>query len=72
MQTVVEVLRYVLAKAERGEITGVAVATVHGDLCSASAWSMEEATLCELLGSVDLLHFRLLHQASSDYPMENV
>jgi len=61
-QTVVDILRGVLAKAEAGEITGVAIATCHADLCTASAWSMEAATLAELLGSVAILNARLLDQ----------
>ena len=61
--TVVELLRQMLERAEGGEISGVAIATTSPTLCTGSAWSMEEATLAELLGSVDILHFRLLHQA---------
>jgi hypothetical protein len=60
--TVIELLRQVLDRAERGEISGVAIATTSPDLCTASGWSMEEATLAELLGSVDMLHFRLLER----------
>jgi hypothetical protein len=58
----VELLRQVLDRAERGELTGVAIATTSPDLCTASAWAMEAATIAELLGSVDMLYFRLLHQ----------
>ena len=61
--TVLELLRVVTARAEKGELTGIAIATTHGDLCTASAWSMEEATLAELLGSVAILQNRLCQQA---------
>ncbi len=64
--TVIETLRHVLDKAERGQITGIAIATTHGDLCTASAWSMEEATLAELLGSVAIMQARLCAQAQED------
>lgn len=62
--TVVDVLRDLLRRAEGGEITGIAVATCHSDLCTASAWSMDAATLAELLGSVAILNSRLLQQAA--------
>jgi hypothetical protein len=65
--TVVELLRSLLVKAEVGNITGIAVATCHADLCTASAWSMEDATLAELLGSVAILNARLIEQAKDDH-----
>jgi hypothetical protein len=60
--TVVDILKGVLAKAELGQVTGIAIATCHDDLCTASAWCMESATLAELLGSVAMLNARLLQQ----------
>ena len=64
--TIVELCRSILARAERGEISGIAIATTHPDLCTASAWSMEEATLAELLGSVAILNARLCQQAADE------
>ena len=61
--TIVELCRSILERAERGEISGIAIATTHPDLCTGSAWSMEEATLAELLGSVAILNARLIQQA---------
>jgi len=61
--TVVDICRSMLDRAERGEISGIAIATTHPDLCTASAWVMEEATLAELLGSVAILNARLIQQA---------
>jgi hypothetical protein len=60
--TVVEALKHVLTQAEGGEITGIAIATCHSDLSTASAWSMEAATLAEMLGSVAILNARLIQQ----------
>ena len=62
--TIIELCRSILARAEAGEISGIAIATTHPDLCTASAWSMEEATLAELLGSVAILQHRLCHEAA--------
>lgn len=61
--TVVELLRSLLERAEREEISGIAVATTAPDLCTGSAWSMEAATLAELLGSVAIMNARLIQQA---------
>ena len=61
--TVLELLRVVMALAEKGELTGIAIATTHGDLCTVSAWSRGEATSAELLGSVAILQNRLCQQA---------
>ena len=60
---IVALLRQILERAERGEISGIAIATTSPDLCTASAWSMEEATLAELLGSVVIMQARLVQQA---------
>lgn len=61
--TVVEVLEMLLERARSGEFSGIAVATTTPDLCTGSVWSLEEATISELLGSVAILNSRMLMQA---------
>lgn len=63
--TIVGGLRAMLERAERGELTGIAIATTHGDLCTGSAWVMDEATLAELLGSVVMMQHRLCREMDS-------
>lgn len=64
--SVVELLRRMLERAERGEISGVAMAMTAPDLCTASAWSMESATLAELLGSIAILQHRMLKESEDE------
>jgi hypothetical protein len=64
--TVVELLEQTLERARGGNITGIAIATCHADLCTASCWSMEAATLAELLGSLAILNQRLCGQAEAE------
>ena len=63
---IIDIIEGVLERAKRGDLTGVAIATTHSDLCTASAWAMEEATLAELLGSVAILNARLCQQAADE------
>lgn len=62
--SVIDLIKSILAKAENGDITGIAIATTHAKLAWVVAWSMEDATLCELLGSVAILNARLIQQAA--------
>lgn len=62
-QHVIGALRTVLEQAERGEVTGVAIATTSPDLGTGSAYQLGEATLSELLGSVELLKHRMLQNS---------
>ena len=61
--SIVELLKSVLERAERGDISGIAIATTCPDLCTGSAWNMESATLAELLGSVVIMQARLTQEA---------
>lgn len=65
---VIGALRTVLEQAERGEVTGVAIATTSPDLGTGSAYKLGEATLSELIGAVELLKYRML--LSSDREVE--
>jgi len=58
--TIISVIEKILALAKTGTLTGVAIATTHGDLSTGSSWCMEEATFAECLGSVVLLQHRMI------------
>lgn len=62
-EAVVEALRMVLALAEAGEVTSVAIATVAPDLSTGSAYKLGDGTMSELLGSIELMKFRLMRQS---------
>lgn len=53
-------LENVLARAREGEIAAVAIATLTPDLSTANCFVLGDCTLAELLGSIDLMHFRLM------------
>lgn len=63
---VVDTLRYVLEQAERGEITAVAIATCAPDLSTGSAYKLGDGTLSELLGSIELLKWRMLQNSDKE------
>lgn len=63
MNHIVDLLTRLLAKAEKGEIIGIAVATVTPDLCTGSSYKLGDSTLAELLGSVTLLQWRMMEAA---------
>lgn len=65
---VIGALRQVLEQAERGEVTSIAIATTSPDLSTGSAYKLGDATLSELLGSIELLKWRMLQ--NSDREME--
>lgn len=65
VETVVGVLRQLLAQAENGEFVAVAVATVETGLTTGCAYSLGAGTVAELLGSVVLLQHRLVTNAKT-------
>jgi hypothetical protein len=67
-KAVISALRQVLEQAERGEVTAVAIATTSPDLDTGSAYKLGDATLSELLGSIELLKWRML--TNSDREVE--
>ena len=64
---VIEFLTDLLARAERGEVQGVAVATVHPGHNTADGWRLgatSTATMHDLMASVTYLHNRMADSAN--------
>jgi hypothetical protein len=58
---IVPLLRAVLARAERGEFAGVAVAAVNSDdLSAGSTWAVDGITMSELIGAAAVLNARMI------------
>lgn len=64
-EAVVKMLRDLLERAERGDIIAAAVATIAPDLSTGSSYKFGDATLAELIGSVDLMKHRMLVNADA-------
>lgn len=59
---VVELLRELLAMAEAGDVIAIGVAMIAPDLSAGSAYRIGDATLTELVGSIELLkHFIMIN-----------
>jgi hypothetical protein len=58
---VVLLLRSALARAERGELAGAAVAVINSaDLSAGSAWAVDGISMAELIGAAAVLNARLV------------
>jgi hypothetical protein len=63
-EDVITTLREVLAKAETGELSSVAITVVYRNGCTGSAWSARPSAGLQL-GSVALLQWRLAEKTAS-------
>lgn len=58
VRDVVEMLREVLAKAEAGEITDMAIATLHPNGDFGGGWSSQDGSSVRLAGAIAILGHR--------------
>lgn len=65
-ETIVKLLRDMLERAERGDIIAIAVATILPDLSTGSAYKLGDASLCEVVGAVELLKHRVLNHSDTE------